>query len=151
MPKRQPSHIKDLKPDPKNLRKQNERNIGMIVDSLHKVGAARSIVIDEKDVILAGNGVVEAAAEAGIERVRVIEADGDEIIAVRRRGLSAKQKQDLAVADNRTSELSEWNAEELAKLDASQLVPWFSENELNRIFKDAGIKQEGNYIDDFLG
>jgi len=86
------THIGQLKPDAQNARKHNPRNIGMIVDSLQKVGGARSIVIDEDDVILAGNGVIEAAAEAGIERLRVIEADGNEIIAVRRTGLPAERK-----------------------------------------------------------
>ncbi len=60
------SSIADLKPDSRNARKHNQRNLNMIVDALHKVGAARSIVIDEDGVILAGNGVVEAAADAGI-------------------------------------------------------------------------------------
>lgn len=41
----------------------------MVVDALHKVGAARSIVIDENNVILAGNGVTEAAGEAGPEGI----------------------------------------------------------------------------------
>src|SRR4051812_30832641 len=73
--------IADLHQDAKNCRKHNPRNIGSIVNSLQQVGAARSIVIDENNRILAGNGLVEAAAEAGIERVRVVEADGNTIIA----------------------------------------------------------------------
>ena len=32
--------IADLKPDPENARKHNPRNLGMIVDALHSVGAA---------------------------------------------------------------------------------------------------------------
>ena len=51
-----------------------------------RFGAARSIVIDEGNVVLAGNGTTDAAAEAGIAHVRVVEAAGDELIAVRRRG-----------------------------------------------------------------
>ena len=104
----------------------------MVVDALHQVGAARSIVIDEDDVILAGNGVTEAAAEAGITKLRVIEASGDEIIAVRRRGLTAEQKRALAMYDNRTAELAEWDADQLqADLAAGlDLKPWFSDEEL---------------------
>lgn len=101
--------LADLKPDQHNARKHNPRNIGMIVDSLGKVGAARSIVIDEDGNILAGNGTVEALGEAGIEKVRVIETDGDEIVAVQRKGLSPEQKTALALADNRTAELAEWD------------------------------------------
>lgn len=107
-----PTHIKDLVPDPANRRSHNPSNIGMVVDALHAVGAARSIVIDENDVILAGNGVTEAAAEAGITKVRVIEAAGDELIAVRRSGLTPAQKRHLAIADNRSAELAQWNSQQ---------------------------------------
>ena len=68
----------------------------MIQESLQQVGAARSIVIDENGVILAGNGTVEAAGQIGIDRVKIIEASGDEIIAVRRSGLTDEQKKKLA-------------------------------------------------------
>ena len=69
-----PTHIKDLVPDPTNRRKHTPRNVGMIVDALHKVGAGRSIVIDETNTVLAGNATLEAAGEAGITDLRVIEA-----------------------------------------------------------------------------
>jgi DNA modification methylase len=108
------THIKDLTPDPNNARRHNPRNIGMIERSLNEVGAGRSIVVDEDGVILAGNGLVEAAAQAGISRVRVVETDGNEIIAVRRRGLTAEQKTKLALFDNRTAELAEWEPDILA-------------------------------------
>ncbi len=138
MPK-QVDHIGDLKPDPTNPRIHSPRNIGMISDSLRKVGAARSIVIDENDVILAGNGVIDAAAEAGIEKVRVIEADGDEIIAVRRTGLTDEQKQILSYFDNRTAELASWDAQQIvADLDAKlDLSGMFYEEELLGILDKA--------------
>jgi DNA modification methylase len=125
------AHLKDLTPDPANRRAHNARNLGMLTDSLHAVGAARSIVIDEDNVILAGNGVVEAAAEAGIENVQIVEADGNTVIAVRRRGLSDEQKRALALYDNRVAELATWNVEQL-KLDAAaglNLQPFWTETE----------------------
>ena len=76
-----PTHIGELKPDDYNFREGTPRGIGMIVDSLQDVGAARSIVIDEDDVVLAGNKTLEAAAEAGITKVQVVEADGETLIA----------------------------------------------------------------------
>lgn len=106
----------DLKHDPKNARSHGDRNLGMIADSLREVGAARSIVISEDGTVLAGNGVLAASAKAGISKVRVIESDGDEIIAVRRAGLTKKQKTRLALADNRVAESSEWNPQVLAEL-----------------------------------
>jgi hypothetical protein len=108
--------ISQLLPDPDNLRQHNPRNIGMIQEGIHEVGLARSIVVDEDLMVLAGNGVVEAAAAAGIRRVRYIDADGDELIAVRRSNLSEEQKKRLAIFDNRTSELSQWDASALRDL-----------------------------------
>lgn len=127
-----PTHIKDLKPDSRNARLHTPRNIGMIADSLQEVGAARSIVIDENDVVLAGNGTIEGAAQAGITKVRVVDAAGDEIIAVRRKGLTPDQKTRLALADNRTNELSDWNPDALKDLQASgaNLSDLFTADEL---------------------
>jgi DNA modification methylase len=71
--------------------------------------------------MLAGNGVVEAAAAAGITKVRIIEATGEEIIAVRRRGLTPAQKRALAIYDNRTAELATWNFAQLAEDQANGL------------------------------
>ncbi len=126
------STLKDLKQDPKNARKHNSRNIGLIESSLRKVGAARSGVIDENGVILAGNGTYEALARAGIERVKVVEADGNEWVVVRRSGLTEQQKRELALADNRAAELAEWDGAILAA-QGIDLAPWFNTAELAKI------------------
>ncbi len=127
-----PKHIRDLVGDPKNRRKHNPRNVGMVVDALHKVGAARSIVIDEDNVILAGNGVIDAAGEAGITKVQVVDVDGSTIVAVRRKGLTDQQKRELAIYDNRTAELADWNLEQIrADMAAGEdLSAFFHEDEL---------------------
>lgn len=130
-------HISQLIPDPKNARRHNPRNVGMLVDALHEVGAARSIVIDEDNVVLAGNATIEAAAQAGIERVRVVEADGNEIIAVRRSGLSKREKKRLALFDNRVAELAEWEPDVLTD-DKDLLAGLFSDNELQFITGQLG-------------
>lgn len=95
--------IKDLKHDHKNARKRTDRSAALIAESLKRYGAARSIVIDEDGRILAGNGTVEGARKAGINKLRIIEAEGDELIAVRRAGLSEDEKVGLALADNRSA------------------------------------------------
>ena len=123
--------IKDLKGDHKNARKRTDRSATLIKESLEKFGAARSIVIDEENRILAGNGTIEGAKAAGIKNLRVIETDGKEIIAVKRTGLTEEDKVGLALADNRTSDLSEWDAEMLKQLSEEQdLEPWFNEGDL---------------------
>lgn len=146
----QHTSIRELRSDPHNRREHNPRNIGMLVDALHAVGAARSIVIDETDTVLAGNGVLEAAAEAGIERVKVVDVDGETIVAVRRTGLSEEQKRKLAIYDNRTSELATWNVEQL-KLDAAEgldLQPFFTEVEQAVMFGD-GVKPHWTGMPEF--
>jgi DNA modification methylase len=123
--------IKDLKHDHKNARKRTDRSAALIAESLKRFGAARSIVIDEDGRILAGNGTVEGAKKAGIDKVRIIEAEGDELIAVRRTGLSEDEKVGLALADNRSSDLSEWDNEMLRQLsEEHDLTPWFEDDEL---------------------
>ena len=139
----EPMHIKDLVPDANNRRKHTPRNVGMIVDALHKVGAGRSIVIDENNEVLAGNATVAAAGEAGITKVKVVEADGEEVVAVRRVGLTDEQKRDLAMYDNRAAELAEWDVEKLTEdiSDNLNLSSFFYEGELNDLLQEA--KEEG--------
>jgi len=126
--------IQDLKSDQRNARKRTDRSASLIAESLKRFGAARSIVIDEDGRILAGNGTVEGAKAAGISKVRIIEAEGDELIAVKRSGLSEEQKIGLSLADNRTSDLSEWDAIMLEQLSETHDVsPWFEKEDLNAI------------------
>lgn len=126
--------INDLKQDHKNARKRTNQSAELIQESIKRYGAARSIVIDEDNRILAGNGTIEGAKQAGIKNVRVIETDGSEIIAVKRTGLTEHEKVGLALADNRTSDLSDWDAEMLHQLSQEQdISPWFEEEDLAEI------------------
>ena len=130
--------INTLKSDHKNARKRTDRSAELIKESLERYGAARSIVIDEENRILAGNGTVEGAKAAGINNVRIIESEGDEIIAIRRTGLSEDEKVGLALADNRTSDLSEWDQEMLHHLaQQHDLAPWFEQTDLDGLLEDA--------------
>ena len=143
--------LADLVPDPQNRRTHTARNLEMVAAALQEVGAARSIVVDEANTVLAGNGVVEAAGVAGITQVRIVETDGTELIAVRRRGLSEEQKRALAIYDNRTAELAEWNWEQLQADVAAglDLAPWFSSAELkSAIGSSAATPRGGTDQDD---
>jgi len=135
------AHLGDLKSDPRNARRHTPRNVGLIEDALHEVGAGRSIVIDENNVVLAGNATIEAAASAGIERVQIVDTDGETLIAVRRTDLTAKQKQRLALLDNRTAELAEWDADVIADMlreDEAALAGLFYEWELDKLAGNVG-------------
>jgi len=132
--------ISDLRSDHKNARKRTDRSATLIEESLKRYGAARSVVIDEDNRILAGNGTVDAAKRAGISKVRVIETDGDEIIAVKRTGLTEDQKIGLALADNRTSDLSEWDKEMLHQLsEEHDITPWFEAEDLAEIMGEVEV------------
>ena len=105
--------LADLVPDPNNARVHTPRTIGTIVDLMHEVGAGRGIVVDEHNVVLAGNASREAALEAGIRKVVVIDQDPEALTVVRRSGLTPGQKQKLALGDNRAGEFSSYDPDVL--------------------------------------
>jgi hypothetical protein len=123
--------IADLVPDSRNANKGSQRGTGLIEKSLRNYGAGRSILIDADNNVIAGNKTLEGAAAIGLENLRIIETDGTEIIAVKRTDLHIgdKKTRELAIADNRTNQVSlEWDAEVLEELqgegvDLSQF--WF--------------------------
>ena len=132
--------INDLQNDHKNARKRTDRSSKLIAESLSKFGAARSIVIDENNRILAGNGTIAGAKAAGIKNLKVIETDGKEIIAVKRTGLSEDEKIGLALADNRTSDLSEWDLNMLEELSQEHdLEPWFDNDDLKELLGETEV------------
>jgi hypothetical protein len=131
-------HVSDLKPDPRNARRHTSRNVGMIQDSIQRNGFGRSLLLASDGTIIAGNATVDAAVEAGIENVRVIESDGTEIIAIRRTDVAPGSEQftRLALEDNRSAELSSWDAETLDELSKElDLLPYFYEDELEKATK----------------
>ncbi|HLZ10862.1 MAG TPA: hypothetical protein VKT80_19920 [Chloroflexota bacterium] len=129
--------ITDLKPDNKNARRRTARGHSTIETSLRELGAGRSIVIDRNNRIIAGNGVIENAAKAGITDVEVIESDGRRIIAVMRTDLDLDvdaKTRELAVADNRAAEFAEWDPDVLRDLSADlDLQPFFTDYELTTL------------------
>lgn len=108
------SEIKDLKFDNKNFNKHTERGLGLLGQALQKHGAGRSILIDKDNNIIAGNGVVEAAGQVGIDKVKVVETTGDEIVAVKRVDveLDSKDGREMAMEDNAIASIDlDWDDE----------------------------------------
>lgn len=50
--------VEDLKFDKRNYRKHDDKNRELIKKSINEVGFGRSIVIDNENEIVCGNGVV---------------------------------------------------------------------------------------------
>lgn len=140
--------LSEVKPDATNPRRRTERSASLIEHSLSEFGAARSIVIDEVGTVLAGNGTLEAAASIGIDRVLVVPADGNTLVAVQRTDLDERQKRRYSIADNRASDLSEWDAAILASLQEEDpdlhLDSYWTEAELNHLMEDLHKEEEEN-------
>lgn len=117
--------IKDLKQDKRNYRKHNQKNLSLIKKSVNDVGLGRSIVIDNENEIICGNGLVSTLDKD--TPVKVIETDGSELVVVKRTDLQTdddKRKQ-LAVMDNSTSDSSEFDFELLQEdFDTEELEDW---------------------------
>ncbi len=96
--------IEKLSEDPNNARVHSEANLRAIKGSLAKFGQQKPIVVDKKNVVIAGNGTLRAAIQLGWEDIQVVrtELEGYEAMA-------------FALADNKTAELAEWDIETLKK------------------------------------
>jgi hypothetical protein len=104
--------VDDLVFDAANVRVHTDKNKKAIRNSVKQFKAGRSILVDAENVIRAGNGTAEAWKETG-GKVRVIETDGNELIAVKRTDLKGAEAIAYAIADNRAAELAEWDHEQL--------------------------------------
>lgn len=133
--------LADLTPDPRNANRGTERGAGMLEASLRQYGAGRSVLVDKHGVVIAGNKTVEAAASIGLDRVRVIETDGTELVVVQRTDLDLAQDvhaKALGVADNRVAQVGlEWDAAVLQSLvaDGADLSGLFTEKELAEVIQ----------------
>lgn len=115
--------IKDLKLDKRNYRRHNQRNLDLIKKSVLEVGLGRSVVIDNENEIVCGNGLVSTLDKS--TPIKVVETNGSELVVVKRTDLKtddAKRKQ-LAVMDNSTSDSSDF--------DFTLLQEDFSSEQLN--------------------
>ena len=116
-------NIEELVQDHHNFNKGTEEGARLMEKSFTELGAGRSILIDKDGHIIAGNKSQKAAMAAGIKKVRVIESDGTELIAVKRTDISidSKEGRELALADNLTTQVNlAWDNVELASVAAEQ-------------------------------
>ena len=98
--------ISDLVLDPENARKHSARNLEAITNSLKQFGQRKPIVVGAGNVVLAGNGTLEAAKALGWEKIDIVEVPAEWDLNTARA---------YALADNRSAELAEWDESILAK------------------------------------
>lgn len=116
----------EIKFDSRNYRKHSSKNKQLINKSLKELGAGRSILIDSEDEIIGGNGVYEQAKKLGL-KVRVVETDGSELVAVKRTDLKTqdKKRKELALADNSINDTSSFDNDLLLNdFDIPELSDW---------------------------
>ncbi len=91
--------------DPANARKHGKKNLDSIKGSLAKFGQQKPIVVNTDNVVVAGNGTLQAAKELGWKDINIVRTNlkGSDITA-------------FGIADNRTSELAEWDDDVLKEL-----------------------------------
>lgn len=94
----------------KNTRVHSEEQIEQIASSIREFGFTNPILIDEKNVVLAGHGRLLAAQHLSLEDVPVIRLDN----------LTEKQKRAYVIADNKLALNSEWN-DELLQMEIQAL------------------------------
>lgn len=100
--------IDAITPDPANVRRHPERNLATIKGSLARFGQQRPIVVDGRGIVIAGNGTLAAARELGWQSIQIV-----------RTALAGAEAVAFAIADNRTSETSEWDDQGLADILAA--------------------------------
>lgn len=97
--------ISSLSLDPTNARRHDSKNLASIEGSLRLFGQRKPIVVTGANVVVAGNGTLEAAKSLGWTEIDVVRIPTD---------WTSEQVKAYALADNRTAELAEWDAKVLA-------------------------------------
>src|SRR6266700_2317375 len=95
--------ISALHPDPANARRHGPRNLDAITSSLARFGQQKPVVIDQNNVVRAGNGSLAAAKSLGWSTLQCVRT---ELI-----GVDASA---FAIVDNRSAELADWDPDILA-------------------------------------
>jgi len=118
--------ISELIPYARNNKIHNDRQIKLIASSILEFGFKQPIVVDSKNSIVAGHGRLKGAKLAGLEEVPCIIADD----------LTKAQIKAYRIADNKLSDLAEWDnemigleLEELGELDFDISLTGFDEIE----------------------
>lgn len=123
--------LTDLVKPEKNVRIHTEQQLAEFQRSVKMFGQIRPIVIDEKNVILAGNGLYDTLIAMGKETAEVYRYDN----------LTENQKKKLMIADNKIFSLGIENLETLNSfledLQGDLDIPGFDEEILKQMVSEA--------------
>lgn len=130
--------LNTLKENPENARAHGSE-IEFIVNSIEKFGFASPILVDAKNMIIAGHGRLQAARKAGLEKVPVI-----------RLPFNSEESKAYGLIDNALTDLSTWDLERYdAQLEELGIAGWdmgdfgFALPEFDEFGPDAGEEEAG--------
>ena len=115
------ANIDDLIPDDRNFNKGSEDGRKLIERSFAEHGAGRSVLLDRNNRLIAGNKSREGFKAAGGQKVVIVDADADTLVAVRRGDvdLDSAEGRRMALLDNLTTQVSlQWDKEALESVAA---------------------------------
>lgn len=135
--------IAKLVEDPENARLHDDANIEAIAQSLTKYGQRSTIVVHKDGRVLKGNGTMRAAISLGWKKIAAITVDDDPTTA-----------SGYAIADNRTSDLSTWDYEQLKAnidkilaIDESYEIPGYTADDIKGLNWDSDLEEAKAQVD----
>ena len=131
--------VNDIKPY-KNNPRINEKAIPYVMNSIKEFGFKNPIIIDKNNIIICGHTRLESAKRLKYTEVPVIYADD----------LSDEQIKAFRLADNKVSEISEWDLElldnELSEIDLDMEQFGFLK-EIEEVNEELGNKPEVEFTE----
>jgi len=139
--------IDDLIPYKNNSRTHSSAQIKKLQESINQFGFVNPVLIDSKNVIIAGHGRVQAAKSEGMESVPCLIVDH----------LTPQQIRAYIIADNRLAEDAGWN-DELLKIELSELkdagfdlsFTGFNQDEIEGLLLDDSVLEDNFDVDKAL-
>src|ERR1035438_8518341 len=95
--------------NPRNARTHSEGQVEVLAKNLEDLLMLRSLIGDEKDVLLAGHALLAEAGRVGWKEIPVLVLDH----------LSEEQKERFLIADNQLALVATWDEEKLGEALAS--------------------------------
>lgn len=140
--------ITEILPYPKNARSHSRKQIRQIADSIERFGFTNPLLIDNKNMILAGHGRLSAA--------KVLQLS--EVPCVRLANMTQAQKRAYILVDNKLALNAGWDEELLAEelkgiLDLGEIdvgVTGFSIAEVDSLISNMVVEEDNNPDDDVL-
>ena len=144
-----------LRPYEKNAKVHSEEQVQKIADSIREFGFLNPCLIDKENRIIAGHGRVMAAKILGMKKVPCVYVEG----------LTDAQRRAYILADNRLTELGDWDWEmvafeieglqdmdfdvQLTGFEVPDSGDWFEERERFDMKREEGNEAYNAFLDKF--